>query len=116
MRLYYFRQSSYCDCYNHASHPWSSLTPTQVIPHTCPSHPSHQGSKLKINLLVGGTGSPKIYLSERLRARPDLLATDQLNYQLILQNLSWGQVPFKSTCPPPFLLVPDNRTICFFEP
>ncbi len=70
----------------------------------------------KRNLLVWGTSNPKIYLSERLRACPDLLATNQLNYQLILQKLSWGQGPFKSTCPPPFLLVPNNGTICFFNP
>ncbi len=79
-------------------------------------HFKSRARNYKRNRLVQGTSSPKIYLSEHLRACPDLLATNQLNYQLILQNLSRGQVPFKSTCSPPFLLVPDNRTICFFEP
>ena len=64
-----------------------------------PQYTKLRARNYKRNLLVRGTSSPKIYLSERLRACPDLLATDQLNYQSILQNLSWGQVPFKSTCP-----------------
>ena len=51
-----------------------------------------------------------------------LLHTCQLNY------LKWfyrtcprdkcllNPVPFESTCPQPFLLVPENRIICFFKP
>ena len=96
---------------------WKSIATQQNIS-TTPSWIclEQRSRNYKRNLLVQGTSSPNIYLSKRLRACPDLLATDQLNYQLILQNLSWGQVPFISTCPPPFLLVPDNRTISFSNP
>ena len=54
------------------------------VPNFIFSTPMTRARNYKRNVLVQGTSSPKIYLSERLRACPDLVATDQL---------SWGQVP-----------------------
>ena len=95
---------------------WSCTVIDLCIIHCRASVTALRARNYKRNLLVRGTSRPKIYLSKCLHSCPDLLATDQLNYQLIPHNFSWGQASFKSTCPPPFLFVPDNRTICFFEP
>ncbi len=84
---------------------------------------SCQGSKLRQTFACLRDKQPRDLLVRKLSYLYAIFANVKFDndkilgpLNLILWHLSLGQVAGRFTCPPQFLLVPDNRLICFFEP